>query len=112
MKSPPPPLIPSKRSLDLYPSDSALERPQKRLELHATFDPNYLSLRDTDIDMMVPVDPNAGVSNLLPGPVGSQNTGIQVVSASVDVPELEQRTPDNQGVPETEVNKYLRRIAC
>ena len=102
---------PLKRKLGQYKNNEVVEPPSKRMQM----DPDYVEPDCKDIEMMddiAPVNSNVGRSNLLSGSVGSQNTVAQTALASIDVLEPEQSTPDNQGVPETEVRQYFRSIAC
>ena len=116
MKSPPPSLIPCKRPFyeDLHYLD--LEPPPKRMMLERTFDPNNrrLQVEDTEMDStsINPVVPIVGLSTVLSGFVGSQNTMTQVVPACIGVPELEQRAPEDQVSLKTEVRQHLRSVAC
>jgi hypothetical protein len=106
----PPALVIGKRCLPPCFRNAALEPPQKRVMLNRKFDPNNRRLRDEDIEMkdVVPVIPKVSLSSLTPGLVGSRNTVVQVVSACIDLPGPEQRAPDDQGAPGTEVRQYLR----
>ncbi|KAH9161038.1 hypothetical protein EDB89DRAFT_2032607, partial [Lactarius sanguifluus] len=71
---PPPSLLPCKRPLPRYKSDPVVEPPPKRVR----FDPDILLDEDIVMNDLTPVDPSTGV------------------------PQLEQKTPDNQGEPEAE----------
>ncbi|KAH9022439.1 hypothetical protein EDB85DRAFT_1895253 [Lactarius pseudohatsudake] len=71
---PPPSLLPCKRPLPRYKSDPVVEPPPKRVR----FDPDILLDEDVVMNDLTPVDPSTGV------------------------PQLEQKTPDNQGEPEAE----------
>ncbi|KAH9024437.1 hypothetical protein EDB83DRAFT_2527144 [Lactarius deliciosus] len=79
---PPPSLLPCKRRLSRYKSDPVVEPPPKRVR----FDPDILLDEDIVMNDPTPVDPSTGV------------------------PQLEQKTPDNQGEPEAEVRQYSRSI--
>ncbi len=107
MRFPPSPLIPYKCKRD----NEVVGPPSKCMWMNL----DYMDLDCEDIEMMddiAPVDSNVGGSNLLSGSVGSQNMVAQTAPASIDVLEPEQSTPDNQGVPETEVRQYFCGIAC
>ena len=121
------PLIPAKRSFSVFAKDYfwtnrgplrrplvlkaqenlvSIEPPRKRvkLQLNPEFGTSNRRLEDEDInmDIIIPVVPNVGVSSLLPGLVGSQTTLAQIVPAGKDVLELEQSAL----APETEVCQY------
>ncbi|KAH9007298.1 hypothetical protein EDB86DRAFT_2824349 [Lactarius hatsudake] len=81
---PPPLLLPCKHCLPWYKSDPVFEPPPKCVH----FDPDILLDKDIVINNPTPVDLSTGV------------------------PQLEQKTPDNQGEPEAEVPQYSRSIVC